>query len=337
MRRCAMVGLSVMRAPYRNKDRLRSPFLDVARTLLQTRSITSRLAPLILMSEPERTPDIEHLAKVMPRGSALIYRHFGADNRHAVAKRLRAITAECGVQFLIGADPELALAVQADGVHFRRDPALSRARDWREKQPGWIITQAGIKSGDYDHDVSALDALFMSSVFSSKSPSSGTPIGLEGLSRACRTLPVPIIALGGITRETAPQLVGSGATGLAAIGGLAEELRGFIMSDPIKANPDTIVTITRVDTIRGFTFLADIEGETAQGELTLRKVRDRVYNANHTGVPSEIGGRGIGKRLVKAMVEDAREKGYKIIPGCPFVAKLFERKPDLAEDVAVEA
>jgi len=50
-------------------------------------------------------------------------------------------------------------------------------------------------------------------------------------------------------------------------------------------------------------------------------------------VPSEIGGRGVGKALVQAMVEDARASGYRVMPGCPFVAKLFERKPEWAEGV----
>jgi predicted GNAT family acetyltransferase len=34
------------------------------------------------------------------------------------------------------------------------------------------------------------------------------------------------------------------------------------------------------------------------------------------------------------MVEDARHHGYRVVPGCPFVAKLFERKPEWAEGVA---
>lgn len=107
--------------------------------------------------------------------------------------------------------------------------------------------------------------------------------------------------------------------------------------NPIKAQTESQVTITRKETIRGLVFLADVDGESAQGELTLRHVRDGVYNANHTGVPSEIGGRGIGKRLVKAMVDDARKNGYTVIPGCPFVAKLFERQPELAEGVMADA
>ena len=45
----------------------------------------------------------------------------------------------------------------------------------------------------------------------------------------------------------------------------------------------------------------------------------------HTGVPSEIEGRGIGSQLVRAGLEYAREKGFKVVPLCWFVAGFIER------------
>lgn len=106
------------------------------------------------------------------------------------------------------------------------------------------------------------------------------------------------------------------------------------MTDPTTAKPDGHVTVTKQESDDLITFTAHVVGATATGELTLRRVADGVWNANHTGVPKAIGGRGVGKALVRAMVEDARHHGYQVVPGCPFVAKLFERKPEWAEGVA---
>lgn len=333
-----------MDAPYRNDTGLRSPLFDVAQRLSADLSVPCRLNPLILMSDLERTPDIVSLAEQLPEKSALIYRHFGADERSVIARQLREITGATDVQFLIGNDPELARQVKADGVHFPRRASADMISPIRQTFPDWILTQAAPKPFPTSilSRFSALDAVFFSSVFVSQSPSSGTPVGVRSLSQVCHCSPIPVIALGGVTEQTAPALIGTGAAGLAAIGGLASALRDrktFMSTqkdEPITASPGTTVTIERKDTIRGHVFIATVEGEDEKGELSLRSVREGVFNAHHTGVPSEIGGRGIGKALVQAMAEDAKANGYKVIPGCPFVAKLFERKPDMAEGIVAE-
>jgi predicted GNAT family acetyltransferase len=107
------------------------------------------------------------------------------------------------------------------------------------------------------------------------------------------------------------------------------------MASPTPANQvDNDVTISRQESGDQITFTARVEGATATGELTLLRVSNDVWDANHTGVPKSIGGRGVGKALIQAMVEDARQMGYRVVPSCPFVAKLFDRKPEWAKDVA---
>jgi len=45
----------------------------------------------------------------------------------------------------------------------------------------------------------------------------------------------------------------------------------------------------------------------------------------HTIVPDELGGKGIGTRLAKAVLEDARARGLAVIPHCPFVSAFIRR------------
>lgn len=50
-----------------------------------------------------------------------------------------------------------------------------------------------------------------------------------------------------------------------------------------------------------------------------------LYIIDHTLVENAYRGQGLGDKLLKAMVEYARENGIKIIPLCPFAKGRFER------------
>ena len=271
------------------------------------------------MTDPERVANPVAIAKQLPQGAAIIYRHFGADNREDIAKTLRTITHDNDQHLLIGNDPELAMTVKADGVHFTRDPALVQPRKWRQSQPDWIITMAGLKAGTYTASLSALDGLFVSSVFDSQSRSAGEAIGVNQLKELCQSLNAPIYALGGVTAQTAPDLIGTGAAGLAGIDGITKEIA---MSEVEVENTE-----------RGHRLVIKRDGHD-DAEVTLVKVRDGVFDANHTGVPKSLGGQGVGKKLIEALSHHARENNYKVIPSCPFVGAMWKRHPDWAEGVA---
>jgi thiamine-phosphate pyrophosphorylase len=258
-----------------------------------------RISPLIFMTDPDRVPDPVAVVRRLPKGCAIIYRHFGTPDH---AEELREITRDRQQQFLIGNDPDLADTLGADGVHFTRDPKVADPIAWRAKRPDWIITMAGLKDDAYLAPLDSLDALLVSSVFPSRSPSAGEPIGIDGLRDRAARLPVPIIALGGIDAGTAPALVGTGVIGLAAIEGL-------------------IMDVERETTEKGHRFV--IHTEAGEAELTLAKMRDRnghqVFNANHTFTPNALRGQGVAGTLYAARVSDAKTEGYKIIPGCPYI------------------
>ena len=53
--------------------------------------------------------------------------------------------------------------------------------------------------------------------------------------------------------------------------------------------------------------------------------------AEHTLVPTEIGGRGVAGRLVQALIADAQAQGFKVVPECSYVAAAFEKHPEWAD------
>lgn len=71
------------------------------------------------------------------------------------------------------------------------------------------------------------------------------------------------------------------------------------------------------------------DGEEA--ELTYSIASPGLVIADHTGVPRNFRGTGAGIALVKALVADARQKGFRIVPLCPFVNAMRRRHPDWAD------
>ena len=45
-------------------------------------------------------------------------------------------------------------------------------------------------------------------------------------------------------------------------------------------------------------------------------------------MPKELGGKGVGKALVFAAVQDARKENFKIIPLCPFAKATLDKTPE---------
>jgi thiamine-phosphate pyrophosphorylase len=173
------------------------------------------LPPLLFFTDPDRTPRPWETASRLPAGSGVVFRHFGRSDAHRTALRLRQVTQHRKVRLLIGQDPDLAEAVAADGIHLP-ERALGLAAGLRAAHPDWLITGAA-------HSAAALtatnvDALVISPVFPAGGPSRGRPaLGLPGLRALIEQASCPVHALGGIDAALAPDLIGSGACGLAGV------------------------------------------------------------------------------------------------------------------------
>jgi predicted GNAT family acetyltransferase len=50
----------------------------------------------------------------------------------------------------------------------------------------------------------------------------------------------------------------------------------------------------------------------------------------HTEVPSELGGKGIGSKLVKGALDKVRADGLQVIAQCPFVKAWIDKHPEYA-------
>jgi len=94
------------------------------------------------------------------------------------------------------------------------------------------------------------------------------------------------------------------------------------------------LTITSTDHGTHGEYRAIVEGSSHTGFLSWVQQpgpNGPVRLAEHTVVPPAIGGRGIALELVKALVADAREQGFRIDPRCSYVAVQFARHKDWAD------
>lgn len=64
---------------------------------------------------------------------------------------------------------------------------------------------------------------------------------------------------------------------------------------------------------------------------TYYKLAGSVVTFVHTEVPPELGGRGIGSKLIKGALDQVRAEGLKVIAECPFVKAYIEKHPDYAD------
>lgn len=93
------------------------------------------------------------------------------------------------------------------------------------------------------------------------------------------------------------------------------------------------VTISRHNFGETGEYQAHVPGSEAIGVLSW-VLRDGARVAEHTLVPSAIGGRGVAARLVEALIADAREQGFSIVPACSYVAVAFQRHPEWSDLLA---
>lgn len=155
------------------------------------------------------------------RAVQLREKDLAADAIYPIAQELRALTRAYGAKLLINDRIDLALAVEADGVHLGgHSLPVEIAR--RLLGPNRLI---GV-STHHLHEIQnaaadGADFVTFGPIYPtpSKLPF-GEPLGLEQLASACAVSPLPLFALGGVTAERLPELRSAGCSRVACIGAI---------------------------------------------------------------------------------------------------------------------
>ena len=78
-------------------------------------------------------------------------------------------------------------------------------------------------------------------------------------------------------------------------------------------------------------FEMTVEGATAVAQY---KLEGDVIHFTHTIVPLEVEGRGVGSRLVKGALDEARRQGLQVDPICPFVRAYIDKHAEYQDLLA---
>ena len=144
--------------------------------------------------------------KTMPPVDLLpVARHF--------ARRCR----EVGALFIVNDRADIAVAADADGLHVGQDdlPAPEARR----------LLRSGMVLGVSTHDeaqarcavADGADYVAVGSIFPTTSRAGFQLVGTDLIRRVRPAVPVPLVAIGGITTDNAAEVIGAGADGVAVI------------------------------------------------------------------------------------------------------------------------
>jgi predicted GNAT family acetyltransferase len=78
-------------------------------------------------------------------------------------------------------------------------------------------------------------------------------------------------------------------------------------------------------------FELDMDGGLA---IAVYRLGDGVMTFTHTEVPSDLRGRGVGSGFMRAVLENVRAQGLKVVAACPFVADYIDQHPEFADLLA---
>ena len=133
------------------------------------------------------------------------------------AKDLKMLCKSYNVPFVINDNVDIALEMDADGVHVGQSDM--EAGDVRAKLgPDKII---GVSAQTVEQAILAekrgADYLGVGAVFPTNSKDDATDVSYETLKAICQAVSIPVIAIGGITKDNVEELSGSGICGIAVI------------------------------------------------------------------------------------------------------------------------
>ena len=154
------------------------------------------------------------------------------------AREIKELCRKYNVPFVINDNVDIALAMDADGVHVGQSDM--EAGDVRAKLgPDKII---GVSAQTVEQALLAqsrgADYLGVGAVFPTGSKADASEVSHETLRKICEAVDIPVIAIGGIGKGNVKELSGSGICGIAVISAI------FVQKD-IKAATEELKDAVR--------------------------------------------------------------------------------------------
>lgn len=162
----------------------------------------------------------EQVEKALKGGATFIQireKDLDAETFLEEAKELQTLCREYGVPFVVNDNVAIAREIDADGVHVGQSDMEAgdvRALLGPDKILG--VSAQTVEQAKLAEERGA-DYLGVGAVFPTGSKDDAVEVDHKTLQEICRAVDIPVIAIGGITRENTLELAGSGICGIAVI------------------------------------------------------------------------------------------------------------------------
>lgn len=139
-----------------------------------------------------------------------------------LALTLRDRARKAGVTFIVNDRLDVALAVDADGLHVGQDD-LPAPMARRLLRPGMLL---GVSSHTLDQarqaQADGADYVAVGAIYPTGTKQAFQLVGVEFVRQVRREIRVPLIAIGGITLDNVAEVIRAGADGVAVISALSQ-------------------------------------------------------------------------------------------------------------------
>jgi thiamine-phosphate pyrophosphorylase len=140
-----------------------------------------------------------------------------------VAQKLRELCSQADVLFIINDYLDLAIAVDADGLHVGQEdlplPVIRRELPIDKLVGCSVTTLSQAKNAQAE----GADYIAVGSIFPTATKKGVTVVGVDMLKELKRTVSIPLVAIGGINRNNIGELVSAGADAVAVISAVLSE------------------------------------------------------------------------------------------------------------------
>lgn len=136
-----------------------------------------------------------------------------------LGRALHSVTQEAGVPLIINDRVDVAMAINAEGVHVGPPDDMPGYLARRLLGPDRIV---GVSAKTPEIALQAVqdgaDYVGVGDIFGTRTKTdSGVPIGLSGLKAIVEVCPIPVVGIGGINHMNAADIISAGADGVALI------------------------------------------------------------------------------------------------------------------------
>ena len=185
------------------------------------KALLKRMRLYVLLTQAQcKTPLLDAARQVIRGGADVIQlreKDLPDSELLQLARKLRRITSEAGVGFIINDRPDLARLAEADGVHLGQEdlpPAAARKVLARHQILGVSTHSLGqVQQALAD----GADYIGVGPVFPTATRGYAQGVGLEYVRAAAESVAIPMVAIGGITPEKIPEILAAGAAGIVGI------------------------------------------------------------------------------------------------------------------------